>query len=240
MMLAKTNLQSKLERVRNRDNSGEKLLDQIKTIFDQVEDKYNSIQSKLNNSDNVDFNNFDLDLLESRNVYHISHIQKICIDYRLRFLDSSYFKNEIPFEAIQKIKNLEQEHETELKGFKIMAPSKLFKLENADDPLLFAPIGNGYYYLIHKWGNDLSPFRKLAMWPFKCFENFMLTVFLTALLTTSLVPNGFFMDPENSGTEFFLLFIFMFKWIGGVALYYGFAKGKNFNEAIWKSKYYNA
>ncbi len=239
-MLAKTNLQSKLERVRNRDNSGEKLLDQIKTIFDQVEDKYNSIQSKLNNSDNVDFNDFDLDLLESKNVYHISHIQKICIDYRLRFLDSSYFKNEIPFEAIQKIKNLEQEHETELKGFKIMAPSKLFKLENADDPLLFAPIGNGYYYLIHKWGNDLSPFRKLAMWPFKCFENFMLTVFLTALLTTSLVPNGFFMDPENSGTEFFLLFIFMFKWIGGVALYYGFAKGKNFNEAIWKSKYYNA
>ncbi|SHE39355.1 hypothetical protein SAMN05444278_101490 [Psychroflexus salarius] len=240
MMLAKTNLQSKLERVRNRDNSGEKLLDQIKTIFDQVEDKYNSIQSKLNNSDDVDFNDFDLDLLESKNVYHISHIQKICIDYRLRFLDSSYFKNEIPFEAIQKIKNLEQEHETELKGFKIMAPSKLFKLENADDPLLFAPIGNGYYYLIHKWGNDLSPFRKLAMWPFKCFENFMLTVFITALLTTSLVPNGFFMDPENSGTEFFLLFIFMFKWIGGVALYYGFAKGKNFNEAIWKSKYYNA
>ncbi|WP_073191876.1 hypothetical protein [Psychroflexus salarius] len=239
-MLAKTNLQSKLERVRNRDNSGEKLLDQIKTIFDQVEDKYNSIQSKLNNSDDVDFNDFDLDLLESKNVYHISHIQKICIDYRLRFLDSSYFKNEIPFEAIQKIKNLEQEHETELKGFKIMAPSKLFKLENADDPLLFAPIGNGYYYLIHKWGNDLSPFRKLAMWPFKCFENFMLTVFITALLTTSLVPNGFFMDPENSGTEFFLLFIFMFKWIGGVALYYGFAKGKNFNEAIWKSKYYNA
>ncbi len=239
-MLAKTNLQSKLERVRNRDNSGEKLLDQIKTIFDQVEDKYNSIQSKLNNSDDVDFNDFDLDLLESKNVYHISHIQKICIDYRLRFLDSSYFKNEIPFEAIQKIKNLEQKHETELKGFKIMAPSKLFKLENADDPLLFAPIGNGYYYLIHKWGNDLSPFRKLAMWPFKCFENFMLTVFLTALLTTSLVPNGFFMDPENSGTEFFLLFIFMFKWIGGVALYYGFAKGKNFNEAIWKSKYYNA
>lgn len=239
-MLAKTNLQSKLERVRNRDNSGEKLLDQIKTIFDQVEDKYNSIESKLSNSDDVDFNDFDLDLLESRNVYHISHIQKICIDYRLRFLDSSYFKNEIPFEAIQKIKNLEQEHETELKGFKIMAPSKLFKLENADDPLLFAPIGNDYYYLIHKWGNDLSPFRKLAMWPFKCFENFMLTVFLTALLATSLVPNGFFMDPENSGTEFFLLFIFMFKWIGGVALYYGFAKGKNFNEAIWKSKYYNA
>jgi len=72
MMLAKTNLQSKLERVRNRDNSGEKLLDQIKTIFDQVEDKYNSIQSKLNNSDNVDFNDFDLDLLESRNVYPIT------------------------------------------------------------------------------------------------------------------------------------------------------------------------
>ena len=121
-----------------------------------------------------------------------------------------------------------------------MAPSKLFKLENADDPLLFAPIGNDYYYLIHKWGNDLSPFRKLTMWPFKTLENFMFFVFFSALVCTALVPNGFFMSENHATTEFILLFIFMFKWIAGIALYYGFAKGKNFNTAIWKSKYYNA
>ena len=41
-----------------------------------------------------------------------------------------------------------------------MAPSKLFELENYDDPLLFASLGDGYYYLIHKWGNDLSFLEK--------------------------------------------------------------------------------
>lgn len=240
MMLARTNLKSKLERVRDKNTSPEQLLSEVKSIFNQVEDTYEVIQSKLENVDDSTHNNFNLDLLESERVFHIKHIEKICVDYRLRFLDSSYFKNKIPFEAFQKIKQLEEEHQTSLNGFKIMAPSKLFKLENADDPLLFAPIGNDYYYLIHKWGNDLSPFRKLIMWSFKCFENFMITVFISALIATSLVPNGFFMDPENSGTEFFLLFIFMFKWIGGVSLYYGFAKGKNFSESIWKSKYYNA
>ena len=48
-----------------------------------------------------------------------------------------------------------------------MAPSKLFKLKNADDPLLFASLGSDYFYLIDKWGNDLSYFRKISMWPFK-------------------------------------------------------------------------
>ena len=35
------------------------------------------------------------------------------------------------------------------------------------------------------------------------------------------------------------IILFMFKAVAGIALYYGFAKGKNFNTAIWNSKYYN-
>ena len=41
-----------------------------------------------------------------------------------------------------------------------MAPSALFRLEKTDDPLLFVPLGNNYYYLVHKWGNDLHPFSQ--------------------------------------------------------------------------------
>ena len=37
--------------------------------------------------------------------------------------------------------------------------SKLFRLKNTDDPLLFVPLGNSYFYLVHKWGNDLHPFE---------------------------------------------------------------------------------
>ena len=108
----------------------------------------------------ISTNNFEIGALETNRVYHIDDIKKICISYRLRFLNSQLFKADLPYEAIQNIKDLEKTHETSLSGFKIMAPSKLFKLANADDPLLFAPIENGYYYLIHKWGNRFKSFSQ--------------------------------------------------------------------------------
>jgi hypothetical protein len=239
-MFPRTNLKTQLNKAKFKTTSNEDILKQVHEVLKQVDDRNDQILDEMNSGDAADFNHFDVDKLQSSEIYHIDQIEKICVNYRLRFLDSKYFKGKLPYEAISKIKTLEEEHETNLKGFKIMAPSKLFKLENADDPLLFAPIGNDYYYLIHKWGNDLSPFRRLMMWPFKTFENFMCFVLLSALVCTMLVPNGFFMSEDNLTTEFILLFIFMFKWIGGIALYYGFAKGKNFNTAIWRSKYYNA
>lgn len=205
-------------------------------IKDDINIKKNILES--NDSENVN-NSLCFDLLDTKRIYHISQIEKICINYRLRFLDSNLFKGDIPSEAIQQIKNLNTDHNTELKGFKIMAPSKLFKLKNADDPILMAPIGNGYYYFIHKWGNDLHPLRRFLVWPVKTLENFLFSVLVLSFITTALVPKGIFME-ELSGTEFFLLFLFMFKWFTGIALYYGFAKGKNFNTAIWQSKFYNA
>ena len=239
-MLPRTNLRTQLNKQKFKTTSNEDILKQVQKVLKSVDDRNDEILNELVSGDAINSNQFNFDKLESSEIYHIDQIEKICVNYRLRFLDSKYFKGKLPFEALTKIKTLEEEHETNLKGFKIMAPSKLFKLENADDPLLFAPIGNDYYYLIHKWGNDLSPFRRIMMWPFKTFENFMFFVLLSALICTSLVPSGFFMNEDNLATEFFLLFLFMFKWIGGIAIYYGFAKGKNFNTAIWRSKYYNA
>jgi hypothetical protein len=240
MMLPRTNLKTQLNKAKFKTTSNEDILKQVQQVLKDVDDRNDEILDKVVSGNSAGNNNFIFDKLESSEIYHIDQIEQICVNYRLRFLDSKYFKGKLPYEAISKIKTLEEEHDTSLKGFKIMAPSKLFKLENADDPLLFAPIGNDYYYLIHKWGNDLSPFRRLMMWPFKTFENFMVFVLFSAIICTSLVPSGFFMSEDNSGTEFFLLLIFMFKWIAGIALYYGFAKGKNFNTAIWRSKYYNA
>lgn len=239
-MFPRTNLKTQLNKAKFKTTSNEDILKQVQEVLNEVDVRDEEVLNELTSGNSSDFNEFDFDKLKASEIYHIDQIGEICVNYRLRFLDSKYFKAKLPYEAISKIKTLEQEHETSLKGFKIMAPSKLFKLENADDPLLFAPIGDDYYYLIHKWGNDLSPFRRLMMWPFKTFENFMCFVLLSALICTALVPSGFFMDEDNMRTEFILLFIFMFKWIAGIALYYGFAKGKNFSTAIWRSKYYNA
>lgn len=240
MMFARTNLKTQLNKAKFKTTSNDDILKQVQRVLNDVDARNNEILEKVNSGNASGHNDFVFDKMKSSEIYHIDQIEKICVDYRLRFLDSKYFKGKLPYEAISKIKTLEEEHETSLSGFKIMAPSKLFKLENADDPLLFAPIGNDYYYLIHKWGNDLNPFRKVMMWPFKTLENFMFFVLFSSLLFTALVPNGFFMSEDHATMEFILLFIFMFKWIAGIALYYGFAKGKNFNTAIWRSKYYNA
>jgi len=239
MELQGTHIPDKILQYRNKRISEKNLLEEVQEIFNQEQSKEDLILKNITDSIETESNNLNFDLLETSNIYHLSDIEKICIDYRLRFLNSSYFKAKLPYEAISKIKHLEKIHETKLEGFKIMAPAKLFKLENADDPLLFAPIGNQYYYLVHSWGKDLHPYRKLMMWPFKNLENFIFLILIVSFFLTTLVPEGMFSQKQTT-TEFFMIFLFMFKWVAGLAIYFGFKKGKNFSEAIWRSKFYNA
>ncbi|WP_245828734.1 hypothetical protein [Salegentibacter holothuriorum] len=236
--LPRTNLKIQLYKSREKRISTANILQQVQEIFENEARKDDEILKEIHNGD-AGVNNFNLDLLESNRIFHLSDIEKLCIDYRLRFLDSIYFKGEIPYETLSKIKALEKEQQMTLKGFKIVAPSKLFKLENADDPLLFAPMGNNYFYLIHKWGNDLHPLRKLMMWPFKYLENFTLVLLAGSFLLALLIPDGLF-SPQQTTTQFLMIFFFVFKWIAGLSIFYGFKKGKNFSSAIWRSKYYNA
>ncbi len=248
LKLPRTNIELQLLKSRNKriyKKQGVKptgrnnILQQVQVIFNQEKIKEDNIRERLASGNTSYSNTFDFDLLQSEQIFHISDIEQVCIDYRLRFLDSKFFKAEIPSEAISKIKQLEKQHQTELKNFKIIAPAKLLKLENADDPLLFTPMGNNYFYLIHKWGKDLSTFRKVYMWPFKSLENFAITLLAGSFLLALLVPDGMF-SPKQSTTEFFMIFFFIFKWIAGLAIFYGFKYGKNFNAEIWQSKYYNA
>jgi hypothetical protein len=239
MLFKKTNIEEKLAALKVEDLETENLLNQVQRILDRDSDHQERITDSLQTGRAAAGNDFEFDLLETDKIYHISQIKQICIDYRLRFLDSKYFKGEIPQEAISKTKELERNHDTILSGFKIIAPSKLFKLADKDDPLLFAPIGNEYFYLIHKWGNDLHPLRKLLMWPFKNIVNLALIVLLTSFFATLMVPEGLF-SKANSNAQFWILFFFMFKSVAAVVIFYGFALGKNFNPAIWNSKYFNA
>lgn len=239
MAFKKTNIKEKLIGVRSKTKSPEHILREVYEIIGAVTENQNRIQNNITVGGSKTINLFDPDLLEVDRIFHLDHIRDICIDYRLRFLDSKYFKGEIPQEALSEINRLEKIHGTEIIGFKIIAPSKLFKLKDKDDPLLFAPIGNNYFYLVHKWGNDLHPFRKLMMWPFKNIVNLVLLVLLISYGLSEMLPNGLF-SKTNSRGEFWLIFLFMFKMVAAIVIYYGFALGKNFSPAIWKSKYFNA
>ena len=231
-MWSRVNIEEKLKHFRDKTYEGEDILKQVYGILNDE-----SHISNLRHRESG-YNDFQFDLLDGNKIYHISNIKEICIQYRLRFLSTKYFKGKYPEQALDSIKNLEEEHQLKLQGFKIVAPSKLFKLENADDPLLFAPMGNDYYYLIHKWGKDLHPLRKYIVLPFRSFLHLGVSVLVLSWLVTNLIPLKLF-TPEQQNSYFWLLFLFVFKMIGSITIFYGVALGKNFNPAIWNSKYYN-
>tara|TARA_B100001778_G_scaffold173007_1_gene142276 strand:+ start:379 stop:1041 length:663 start_codon:yes stop_codon:yes gene_type:complete len=200
------------------------------------EKKINLFQKNRISQEKNYFNEFNLNKLNNENIFHINTIKSTCIDYRLRFLDIKYFKGEIPLEAIEKIKQMEIDHNKKLNSFKIMAPSIMFRLKKTDDPLLFIPIGSNYFYLIHKWGNDLAPLRKIRMWPFRSITNLLLTLLFLSYFVTLITPISIFTkNPNSSG--FWILFLFMFKALVSIVLFLGVALGKNFNPKIWNSKY---
>ena len=213
---------------------------QIDRILEKVAQKETPINldkllKSLNKASNS-VNYFDFDRLETHRIFHLNQIKKVCVDYRLRFLDLKYFKGNIPADGIEKITRLEKEHQTTLEVFKVMAPSVLFRLKKTDDPLLFAPLGNDYFYLIHKWGDDLSFLRKAWAWPFKNIWNLLVTILIISFLATLITPYQIFTKTPTSST-FWLLYFFMFKAIASIVLFYGFALGKNFNPAIWNNRY---
>src|SRR6476620_2382182 len=152
MIKGRVNLRDELALERKKSDANDILL-QVRQILADQEAERNRIRGTIDESSGEIANAFTFDLLETDRIFHVSHIRKVCIDYRLRFLDSQMFRHEFPDEAITQIRTLEQKHGTDLGGFRIIAPTKAFHLHNYNDPLLFVPIGNDYYYLIHQWGN---------------------------------------------------------------------------------------
>jgi hypothetical protein len=238
MLWEPQNLAAILLKNRKKAVPEDRLMAQVKALLAENEAQRTAIKTRLENGNGAEANAFVFDSLETHRIFHLSHIQKLCIDYRLRFLNASYFKQGIPEEAISHIRQLEKTHNIVLDGFKIVAPSKAFSLKNYDDPLLFAPMGSGYYYLVHKWGNDINPLRRALVRPLRDFGSLLVFLVVASALFTYIITELFFTGERIS--QFMLLaFLFTFKGVCGIALYYCFWKGKNFNNAIWDSEFSN-
>lgn len=235
-MFKAINIIGELKKQRGKWISEENLIDSYKNIFKKFDDENTATLNKLTSESSILKNDFIFDELDVSAIFHISDIKKICIDYRLRFLDTVHFRDKYPVEAIFKIKNLERLHDIKLGGFKIVAPMDVFKLKKADDPLLFAPMGNGFYYLIHKWGNDIHPLRKLKYWSIKNIENLVKALALISIFFTAITYPFFFTKPATFG---YLLMLFMFYFKGAVGLVFIIcgSSGKNFSEYSWQSQY---
>ena len=109
----------------------------------------------------------------------------------MRFLPSKHYKNDIPSEAVFKIKALAKKHQTEINKFKILAPAKALELEDENiDPLLFIPLTKNKFYLIHKWGKDLSWSRRIKVFPLQNLETIIFSVGILALITALITPTS--------------------------------------------------
>jgi len=230
----KVNLFEELLRERNKQTSSSELRSLLKNIWKKEDFKKNRIAKSLNDKNNENFNKMKFEKMETKNIFHKDTIKNICIQYRLRFLDSNLFKGDYPNNITKVISDIEKKHETTLNNFMIMAPSKLFKIKSPDDPILFAPLGNDYYYLIHKWGEEFNYLRKLLVLPFKNIDN--LTVF-SILVSAFFALVGKLFMPSLTSSEVFILFLFLVKGFIFIFFYMFFLTRRNFSESIWNSKY---
>ncbi|HNP32907.1 MAG TPA: hypothetical protein PKN96_06415 [Flavobacterium sp.] len=237
MLTKKIHLEKELLSKRKKFKLEAQILAEVKAIFAESDLARQKISKKILDKSLAESNQLNFDLLQTDRIFHLQQIKTICIDYRLRFLDSNMFKNEIPEEAISQIRIMEKQHNTSLEGFKIVAPSKSFHLLNYDDPLLFIPIGNDYYYLVHQWGKEINASRKLLVRPVKNLWNFTITNIIVSILITMLIPTNNL--SKSVPLAPIIIFLFTFKSIFAVFAYYFFMMGKNFNEEIWQRKYYN-
>lgn len=228
------------ERRRSQDQTAEETLAAFKALLraDDVQDE--TILQNIFGGGTRQSMALDLKKLDPERIYHVADIKQLCTRYRLRFLDASLFKGEIPYEAIAAIKQLQKDQNQELQGYKMIAPAPMFHLENKDkDPLLMLPLGNDRYYLVYRWGNDLHPLRALMVYPFRSFKTLLSSIALLAALVVSLFPDSMIMGPldEHSWNIRIIFFFYLFLAFSGLTALYGFSRMKNFNSELWNSRY---
>ena len=241
MLLERINLQRRMELLCAKEMKEQEVLEEVKKILEKEDTSEENILERISEEDaeKEDANPLKFDLLESNRIFHLSQIKSICIDYRLRFLNTRFFKGDLPGEALAAIEELEKQHNLKIKGAKMVAPAKYFRLENADDPMLFAPLGNKYFYLVHKWGTDMHPLRKAIMWPLKNLETLLIFSFFFSFLFTFGIREIFFSKFRET-SQFLILFLYSFKSVVALIFFYGISLGKNFSSGNWNSKFYNA
>lgn len=236
------NLEKALLHERSRHNEEEELIRAFRRVLEQDDATDEHILSTIRSSEESASEEAVVlpRQLDPNKIFHENDIRKICVKYRLRFLDAALFKGDIPYEAITEIKRIQRNEGVSLEHFKIVAPAGLFKLKYKDkDPLLFLSLGNGQYYLVHKWGRDLHPLRGLLMYPFRTFTTLFRSIALIAFLFAALIPSSVVMGPHDSSSFPIRVIFFFYVLIAlcGLTSLYGFSRMKNFSSMLWNSKY---
>lgn len=195
-----------------------------------------SNNSQFNRIERIRGEQIELENLENGyagKVYKRHQIEKLAVDYRLRFLESKLYTGSFDVEVVAKIKEFATETNTSIddytlgRSFYVLAPPEMFELKDEKyipkkqkDPAIFYKIDNDHYRLIHKWGNDftifrlLEGFRYMSWWKHQLFNTAMVLPIVAMIL-------GYLMGVTNVGNHpvgislltLFVSFMFAyFRW----------------------------
>lgn len=243
-MFDKVNLEEALKNMRSEREQkveSEVVLSEFKSLFEADWER----EQRINGTVTAGAVSSDLlppDRLDKERIFELSEIKNLCKTYRLRFLSTRYFKNEIPREGIRKIKATEELAGMEIKSFMIAAPASLFKLQDVNkDPLLFAPLSDGRFYLIHQWGRDVSPLRKVLCSPLKTPAHLLASVLILSVLLSAVVPTTVLAGADAAYFNFyrFAFLAWNVVFLSGMVSYFWFASNMKFSAHAWNDKHFN-
>jgi len=132
------------------------------------------------------------DALFGGDTYTEEQIKQVAIRYRLRFLRAKYYVGTVDGEFAPKIRAFSKEHKVEItagalqNNFYILAPTEMFSLNKKKyvtkaelramaDPAIFYNCGDGFYKMVHSWGEDLTVARFIEGWRWKNYRNHFLS-----------------------------------------------------------------
>ncbi len=242
-MFEKVNLEVELNKQREtyRRTEGDEVVSEFKSMFEADWERDGRLRSAMR-TENISFELPGPEGLDEERIYNLESIRTICIKYRLRFLGTNLFRGEIPQPALTQIKRTENQLDISLESFMIVAPAKMFRLEDANrDPLLFAPLSDGRFYLLARWGNDLSWHRALRAWPVRSPLHLAATVVVIAAIISLFLPTEWLSTRQLGYFNFFRLLAFAinFTILGGLISYFWFVLYQKFSWYAWNSRTFN-
>lgn len=178
--------------------------------------------------------------VEPEKIFTLHEIEKVCVKYRMTFLDATYYKKQLPSVAEIKVEYLNETYNKKLKNFKILSYRECFLTPHTknDYGILFAPTLNGHYYLIHQWGDNISKSRKWLYFPLRSFETLALSVMVFTLIVDLILPTRLitldrtatYWSGYRLGVYFHLLIFF-----GGLTMFFVIGFFRNVSKNIWNA-----
>ncbi len=231
------NLKTELERVQE-ELSQNVIVSEVKQLLNSDATEEALISERIYNramSNGVD--SVITELLDPSLIFDSEAIEAICTKYRLRFLESTLFKGEVPAEAIRIVKHIESDTGLRFSKFSIIAPAERFRLKDSTkDPILLAELPNGRFYYIHHWGDDMSWKDLLLQYPFRHMGTLAASSIILGAVFALLIPMQF----ADGKVEFFYRF-FIFSMssalIMTLVIIIGIMYSKDFSENVWNSKF---